>query len=339
MRWPGSRVYNNYPLVVEQSQNITNVMLKDIIHNDSRAVLISNLMYTEYDGKVTTRWLQRNQDWDYIVLERLLDPPEIHAEIWKHLGRPVYSFGYGAEKNFVDCWAIIADNLFTWPDQDTLLDADSIQQPYLSYNRKPTFHRRRLYSLLHDHRCLDKGIFTLGSKNPSERYLPHDLDFVSEDIPLDHNFTTQPSEISGDWGIPNDIFSLGSLDIWNQCLFNIVTETIYDVTAWGFVSEKIFKPLIGCRPFVVFSPDGGTAWLRARQFETYHEDFKDISDADPSNPDQLAQFVWDLNQQPVSYLKHKFRSLTPKLIYNRNILKQYIQQQQAKLLQGLDREP
>ena len=341
MKAPGSRLYNNFRLVADEGQLIADKFLRHCAQETHRSVLISNLMFTEKSHQIVNRWFDRNLDkFDEILLERFADPPVLWDHMFAQYGKPIHAFGYGSPKNFLDVWALIMHSLATWPQPNDVIRPELLDKTFLCYNRKPSTHRIWLHDAFQQLRCFEKGIFTLGSRHAKDRFfhVENSESYYGEDIPDNHNYTTSPLEISGDWGIPNDVFTIGPLDIWNRCLFNIVTETIYNVTTWGFVSEKIFKPLIGCRPFVVYCPDGATSWLVQRGFEPYHQDFQDASDFDPSDPQQLPNFVLDLGRQPQSYLASKLSSLREKLLYNRRTLELYIDQQKMTLNQGLSRE-
>ena len=341
MKAPGSRCYNSFRLVADEAQIIADKFLRHCATDPKRTLLISNLMFTDKSHAIVNRWCERNLDkFDEIVLERFADPPVIWDHMFAQFNKPIYAFGYGSPKNFIDVWALIMHILAKWPQPEDVIRPELVDKTFLSYNRKPSTHRVWLHKAFQDSHCFEKGIFTLGSRHAKDRFFHIDNPecYYAEDIPDNHNYTTSPAEISGDWGIPNDVFTIGPLNIWNRCLFNIVTETIYDVTTWGFVSEKIFKPLIGCRPFVVYSPDGATSWLVQRGFEPYHRDFWDASDADPSDPQQLPKFVLDLGRQPQSYLASKLSYLREKLLYNRRNLELYIDQQKTVMDLGLQRE-
>ena len=118
-------------------------------------------------------------------------------------------------------------------------------------------------------------------------------------------------------------------------MVNIVTETFYDINQTGFVSEKIYKPIVGCRPFLVYDPDGGTQWLTDRGFETYTCDFGDISDLDLSKPNNIPKFLVSLCSQTPAYWQKKFIDLQEKILYNKNHFADYVQQQHKLVKQGI----
>ena len=137
------------------------------------------------------------------------------------------------------------------------------------------------------------------------------------------------------FGIPNDIVSLGHPDNWSRCFLSVVTETAWNINQIGFVSEKIYKPIVGCRPFLVFDTDGAVAWLTKRGFEPFINDFTDITDLDLSDSSVLANFVQILCAQPKSYWQKKFVDLHDKIMYNKSQFTQYVKQQKLIIEKGI----
>ena len=91
-----------------------------------------------------------------------------------------------------------------------------LENIFLCYNRKPTFHRTWLHQQLKKQGQLTKGIFTLGNQDPSKVVL------------INNDKNTLPfanDNIHGNLNIPNDTLSLGPLEAWNSSFLIIVTET------------------------------------------------------------------------------------------------------------------
>ena len=88
---------------------------------------------------------------------------------------------------------------------------------------------------------------------------------------------TLPSEdkkMHGELGIPNDTMTLGSLDIWNSHLLTIITETQHlPKVGFPFFSEKIWKPMIGMRPFLCLGDQGSIQYLKNNGFYTFNKLF------------------------------------------------------------------
>jgi len=196
----------------------------------------------------------------------------------------------------VPFWAIQSGKAFkTYSDQDvTPVD---FENTFLCYNRKPTFHRKWLYEQFKKHSLLNKGIFTLGNDDPEKGL-----------------------------GIPNDNASLGPLDVWNRSFLIIVTETDHNMnTAVPFVSEKIWKPLIGMRPFVCLGDKGTIKSLKDEGFHTFNEFFGCQKD------DLTVDDVVNLVKRYKGNTTQDYNSLEEKLIHNRKRFFEYTQEQSSLL--------
>jgi len=161
-------------------------------------------------------------------------------------------------------WAIYAiDNFRKYTKEQTT--PKTFDNLFLCYNRKPHWHRKLLHEQMEKHKVLQRGIFTLGSENPAEVTM----------INADKN--TLPSEdkkMHGELGIPNDTMTLGSLDIWNSHLLTIITETQHlPKVGFPFFSEKIWKPMIGMRPFLCLGDQGSIQYLKNNGFYTFNKLF------------------------------------------------------------------
>ena len=290
-------------------------------HDSSRTVIVNSVWYTdEYHHQVLT-WLKSTQV-DRIVLVAMLDAAIPQLEWYKDIGCEVVGLGYYPGNNQPDYWALFVDTFMPLPDVTILLSAGQFQVPFMCLNRKPHPHRVELYRALEQHGILDSGLVSLGSESgPAVRNLPGDLghDRLAPNHSAEHH------------GIPNDIASLGNLVHWHSHFLNIVTETTWDIGHNGFVSEKIYKPIVGCRPFLVYDPGGAEDWLVSRGFKTFLDDFQDISDLDLRNPKNIAPFLAVLSQQTMPYLISKYLVLRDKIQYNKTRFHEYVQQQRQGL--------
>jgi hypothetical protein len=313
----------NYPLK-KFEQDIVHSMLKKQFDDDSKTVIINSVWYTqEYHQQVVSQLL--NLDFDSIVLVAMIDAAIPQIEWYQEFNRPVYAVGYYPGNNSLDFWALFVDQFFKKEKISQLADHTQISLPYMCLNRKPHSHRVHLYNQLVELGIADAGIVSMGGSGQAIKSL---------DIDNEHD-TFAPNASREHTGIPNDIASLGHLSNWKKSFLNIVTETVYDINKNGFVSEKIFKPIVGLRPFLVYDADGAVNWLESRGFEPYTQDFTDITDLDLSLPENTSLFLKTLCEQPQSYYQSKFVALMPKLLYNRNQFNTYVEIQKQIINQGL----
>jgi hypothetical protein len=289
-----------------------------------RTVLINSTWYT-VDFHVQVMSQLRDMEFDRIVLVSMLDAAIPQPEWYEEFDCPVHALGYYPGADTIDFWALTVGQHFDTPTYN-VMNSDTIDCAYMCLNRKPHWHRKKLYQQLHALNIIDRGIVSMGGNNtPPERLL--DQDQGQSDL--------APNSGTEQNGIANDIMSLGHPDNWQRCFLNVVTETQFDIQKSYFVSEKIYKPILGCRPFLVYATDGAVNWLSKQGFENYTKDFADISDLDLTNPNNLAPFLSVLCQQSRQYWQMKFVALHDKIVYNNNNFQQYVTSINNQIKQGI----
>lgn len=284
-----------------------------------RSVVVNSTWYTEEFHADVMAWIKTNSI-DRIALVSLLDPAIPKAEWFGESGAEIRSVGYYKGHDTIDAWVLIMDRYFQMPVDPG--NADDIDTTFLCYNRKPHQHRRNLLSQLHAHGCMHNGIVTMGAF-AGRAALQLFQDVPSSDL--------APNSGPEQYGIANDIMSLGAIAIWKRCFMNIVTETVFDIDREWFVSEKIYKPMLGRRPFLVYAPNGAQSWLHHWGFVDFIQDFDDITDLDLAYPDNIAPFLVTLANQSQNYLKQKYLALEPKISYNFDRFWQHVDSTKQRL--------
>jgi hypothetical protein len=293
--------------------------------DDSCTVIINSTWYGRKEHEHTMVRLHEIRP-DRIVLVSMIDAANCWPSQFAELGAEVRCVGYYDPPDDIDYWAITVDRYFS-AIQD---DFSAVDTAYMCLNRKPHRHRQALYDALISGNLLDRGIVSMGARSdgePAQRSLAVDVPVST--LALNPNAGTEQT------GIVNDIMSLGHPDHWRRIFLNIVTETQFDIQHTGFVSEKIYKPILGMRPFLVYARDGAIAWLTQRGFEPYVHDFQDITDLDLSSYHNTVPFLQILCAQPPAYWQKRMVDLRPKLLYNRNRFDRYTQEIKDKIHKGI----
>lgn len=307
----------NLPTKLFEKQ-LLDQFLQELIINHQRVVIINSVWYTQEYHHSVMSWLRQNSV-EVVVLVAMLDAAIPQPEWYQELGCRVVTVGYYPGVGAIDYWALLFDHHYQPVSQ--LLDETFIDTAYMCLNRKPHDHRQQLYQHLEQAKLLDLGLVSMGGK----RYLPNDN--TQDEL--------APNADPGEYGIGNDLVSLGNVQNWRRCFLNVVTETVYNINQKGFVSEKIYKPIAGCRPFLVYDTDGATRWLQDRGLEPYTKDFTDITDLDLTQPENLVGFLSILTQQGISYYRSKFVDLKEKIMYNKTQFKKYICNQKDHIQKGI----
>ncbi len=210
---------------------------------------------------------------------------------------------------------------------------------FLCYQRKAYSPRIDLYNKLKD----KTGIITLGSiqyefNNIND--IPYhsgfkDIGWVTKVFNENLNryeYHTPPDilEDNKTCVIPNDIYSLGNLHIWNTSFLNIVSETIIGPTFNQnelFLSEKPFKPILGMRPFIMYGHPNNIAKIKELGFETFDEDFGYImGDNYESQVQAISEVVDNIDNPELLYKK-----LLPKITHNFENFKLIAEKEEKKL--------
>ena len=162
------------------------------------------------------------------------------AESFKELQMKGYNYEFvGNAIDHFSCWmpALLIQNNDL--NKVKLVDPKYL---FLSYNRKPRPWRKELVTRLIEHRLhievfitFEAGVFPEIDAQTAE----YDQDLHTIDL----RFTR-----------PEDIFTLGSLEIWNNTYSVIVSET--EIQDSCQLSEKSWKPLLGLRPYFLNSNPG-----------------------------------------------------------------------------------
>ena len=300
--------WENDLTVPKMIRNILEIVASGYTGNNS-AVLINSTWYTDEAHGIVSKYVE-NHNVNNIILVSLADAYIAHSS--RFPGRNCFEVGYYPGQGFYDFWACVFKKLHQQLPDQLLLDRQLIQKPFMCLNRKHHNHRVRIVDELRSAGLTDKGIVTLSGTDLR----------IENDVP-DHASVAPESGAQ----IANDIVTLGRTDIWCSHFLNVVTETWWDINQVYFVSEKIYKPIVGLRPFLIWAEDMGVKWLTDRKFELYHDDFKDITDLDLTNHENMIPFLKTLSDQPNAYLVNKFVDLREKLLYNRNRFDEYVQEQ------------
>ena len=281
--------------------------------------MINSTWYTQdYHQEVMKQLHQMKPD--QVVLVAMLDCAIPQPQWFESLDCEVRGVGYYCGADEIDYWALISN-------QNMKVDnvTADIDTAYMCLNRKPHWHRMKLYNALDNLGLLDHGIVSMGGEHGQWlRLLPEDAG-ISD---------LAPNAGNEQYGIANDIMSLGHTKNWQRHFLNIVTETIYNIGQDRFVTEKIYKPIVGERAFLVYA-QGASQWLKEHGFATFDDDFDDITSLNLSTPDHIPEFLLALVQQGPNYWKAKHIALRDKIQYNKVRFQEYVKQTQQKISQGI----
>jgi len=229
--------------------------------------------------------------------------------------------------------AIVGDNLMPkYNDGDVTLK--NCNKDFLCYQRKPRAWRVDFVKLLKENNLIDNGIITLGAKTEND----HDWSEGRNWEPITLNESHDPYRNDGQnnkkhyGGIPNDLVTVGNLDIWNQCFLYISSETVFNHWEPVFVNERIWKPMIGLRPYIVQGNPKTYGWLEKNGFKTFNKYWSHI-DLEHS-VDVLNDHVNVLKFLASKSIEHKmsmYQDMLPDLLHNKQRFYEFSKEQKHKM--------
>ena len=202
------------------------------------------------------------------------------------------------------------------------IDLQGTRYLYLNYNRKPRPHRVDLVNRLYQENLDGLGIITLGEDT--------DVAPTAKKITVDH-FDEQINSMgvkTSVFGIPDDVSSLGDLDIWNNHFLNIVSETEFFPWDNVFVTEKTWKPVIGMRPFVINGQTKIYTWLRKHGFRTFNHHWPHIEMEDLTELEVHDSIVSVIQYLATQDTQQMYQHMRTDLAHNRNRLAEFAREQQ-----------
>lgn len=110
------------------------------------------------------------------------------------------------------------------------------------------------------------------------------------------------------------------MELWQKSVFHIVNETVFYQDKLH-LTEKIFKPIVACRPFVLVAAPGNLEYLRSYGFQTFGDWIDESYDqeTDPGRRlDLIAAEIQKLCDMSMPQLLSLLKDMQPVLTHNKN---------------------
>lgn len=179
---------------------------------------------------------------------------------------------------------------------------------FMSLNRLVTndrSYRLALVSLLLEKNLIDQGIVSLhlvdqgwGNwvdelKNPETKLSPYQIEFVKKHIGL------LDGSIIADTDSPRGSLSSAAgrdeLEFNQSALWHIVSETVFYYDKLH-LTEKIFKPIVSKRPFILVAAPGNLAYLKKYGFRTFDQWIDESYDDEKDHQRRLEKITVEIEK-------------------------------------------
>lgn len=251
------------------------------------------ILEQKFEPKDTKIWFSSSVDGnEWFERSEIID-------ILKELGYNISFVGFFSENwhSWIPYWLENAG-----PKDDTTLDMHP-SFLYLCYNRKPRPHRHDLVN-----KIIENGLDTRGWITYQKGIFPS----IDEKTAASEN-DFFPTDM---YSRPNDLTSLGDIEVWKKTFSVIVTETDNSAADGHHISEKTWKPIYGMRPFFLCSSPGVALLLKKLGFYTPKDFFED-NILDECNAQGIITVLNKLKNLDNAQLFSLWKQQEPMLIHNK----------------------
>ena len=208
-------------------------------------------------------------------------------------------------------------------DVSQILNYEEKKYHFLSFNQYPHHHRVKIISEIHKNNIIDKFLIsynpkfydTLGGVRYDYENQLKDLGYID-----DYKLFISLEEKKVDFETNFKISGYGFEDIrpYKESAMSLISDTIF-FKPQGFVSEKVFKPIMYLQPFLVAGPPHYLKDIRDMGFKTFNGLIDESYDEELDDKVRLEKVIGEiirLSNLPIEELKYKLRESEETLIYN-----------------------
>jgi len=219
-----------------------------------------------------------------------------------------------------------------WFRDSIYINSDvEVSRPFISLNH--ITQNKRSYRMALLARMMDQGICNHGDisfhatsdqckeeiNDPNTELSEKDKDLIQKylcnnsSLPL----IIDRKDVNGDFSAR---FGINEFSVWQKSLLHVVNETIFYDQKYH-LTEKVFKPIVCLRPFVLVAAPGNLAYLRRYGFKTFSpwidESYDDVRDND-RRLDMIVSEITKFANMSLSQLRSMQKAMTPILEYNKH---------------------
>lgn len=204
-----------------------------------------------------------------------------------------------------------------------LLEYDNKEYHFLSFNQYPHHHRVKIISELHKRNIIDNFLISynprfydmLGEVRYDYENQLKDLGYID-----DYNLFVSLPEKKVDFETNFKISGYGYEDInpYKKSFISLISDTIF-FKKQGFISEKIFKPIMYLQPFIIAGPPFYLRELRKMGFKTFNGFIDESYDEVVDDKIRLETIINEINRiclLPKNILIEEIKKLEDVLLYN-----------------------
>ena len=280
-----------------------------LMHNFERSCSDTDVLFIDNTYLNATQVLEAVCNHNKAVIFNLVDPPYTWHYLEQQLsttGIEIVCVGTDAPDYPVHYWMLWAYDKFpNYHDHDLYFRSTPKCHVFLSYMMGNSHHhRRRLQHWLQERDVVSLGHLTHGQRKSAD-YTPFAF--------------------------------LGDIDTWQHHFLTIVSETVFRLEPELAITEKIIKPILGLRPFVINGSPRYMQVLESLGFDLFRDiipidqmiaPIRDVDACIDRNQNLICDTILQLEKLDLQAL---YNMLLPRLKKNRDILLYMMRDQYQRL--------
>ncbi len=307
--------------------------------NNRNLIINTTWFGSQFNNNEWQKALSFSGNFDNLFLLSVIDPlyltdVDLDILIKKYNFKKIYRIGMFENSDYEwNFHAIVGKDLMPKYKEDVVILDTPPEYIFMLYQRKPRAHRVEITNLLRNEDLLKHGIVTLGDKSTLNWHQDMEFTPIYIDDSADNYKHNGSKKDFG--GIPNDLVTVGRLDLWKNHFLNIVSETVFDEWEPLLITEKIWKAMIGLRPFIVHGNPKTYGWLRKNGFRTFNDYWKHIpveTVKEGFGPhDAVLRTIKFLSDFSKEDLLDMYNAMLPNLRYNKERFYEFSEEQTRKM--------
>lgn len=215
---------------------------------------------------------------------------------------------------------------YTFSSMDDIANFDMKSVKFLNFNRRIRKHRSEIIHFLWKENMLENNLVSYDYN----LFMDNMLDELSRKLEISEfeAFTTYLKETSPrtiDYDNIENVWGYGfeNKDVYMKSLISIVSETLFYEQS-GYLSEKIWKPIIHGHPFILVGPANSLKFIKEEfGFRTFDSIIDERYDSELDDNKRMAMILAEikrLNSYSLEELTKMVKSLLPILKHNKQLM-------------------
>ena len=237
-------------------------------------------------------------------------------EYFKKLNHTDYNFWHDDNKK----------TTYNFLSDEEVINFDNKLYKFNNFNRRIRFHRAEVLHFLWKSNMLENNLVSYDAS----LFLDSSMDVMKQKLDeAEYNefvgYIKQTSPRIIDYENLDNVWGYGfeNKEVYLNSLISIVSETLFYEES-GYISEKIWKPIVHGHPFILVGPANTLKFLKNEfGFKTFSSVIDESYDSE-TNPKKRLELIFKeitrLNSYSIDELKEMVKKLLPNIMHNKNLM-------------------